>query len=124
VHPDLGFADGDPVRVVSRRGATTLPALVTTTIRADTVFIPYHWAGAVAANALTVDALDERSRIPEFKVCACRVERGDGLDPVPPPPMPLGIDQPRAEVAALTDPASPSSSQGRSTADRHPTAER
>ncbi|MGH2688040.1 MAG: molybdopterin oxidoreductase family protein, partial [Actinomycetota bacterium] len=45
VHPSLGFANGDPVRVVTRRGSATYPALVVTTIRPDTVFIPYHWAG-------------------------------------------------------------------------------
>ena len=104
VHPSLGFADGDAVRVSSRRGPTTLPALVTATIRPDTVFIPYHWAGVVAANGLTVDALDERSRIPEFKVCACRVEAGDALDAVPPPPVAPGEEPDVAEVAALGDP--------------------
>ena len=90
VHPSLGFADGDPVRVVTRRGAVTYPALVTEAIRADTVFVPYHWAGAVAANVLTIDALDPISKMPEFKVCACRVERGQAVDPVPEPPMPPG----------------------------------
>ena len=83
VHPSLGFADGDPVRVVTRRGAVTYPALVTEAIRADTVFVPYHWAGPIAANVLTIDALDPISKMPEFKVCACRVERGQAVDPVP-----------------------------------------
>ena len=49
----LGVADGDIVRVTSRRGSIELPARVTTTIRPDTVFIPYHWAGRQAANQLT-----------------------------------------------------------------------
>ena len=44
VHSSLGFVTGDPVRVVTRRGNITFPALVTDTIRADTVFVPYHWA--------------------------------------------------------------------------------
>ena len=90
VHPSLGFADGDPVRVVTRRGAVTYPALVTEAIRPDTVFVPYHWAGPIAANVLTIDALDPISKMPEFKVCACRVERGQAVDPVPEPPMPPG----------------------------------
>jgi assimilatory nitrate reductase catalytic subunit len=107
VHPSLGFADGDPVRVVTRRGSTTLPALVTATIRAD-----------------TVDALDERSRIPEFKVCACRIEAGDELDAVPPPPTEPGTGPDPAEVAALTDRSPPTAPQGRGTANRWPTAER
>ena len=45
----------------------TAPAKVVTTIRPDTVFIPFHWVGA---NRLTNDALDPASRMPEFKVCA------------------------------------------------------
>src|SRR4029453_1612343 len=73
VNPSLGFADGDPVRVVTRRGTVTSPALVTEAIRPDTVFVPYHWAGPIAANVLTIDALDPISKMPELKVCACRV---------------------------------------------------
>jgi assimilatory nitrate reductase catalytic subunit len=63
------------VRVTSRRGSIELPARVTTTIRPDTVFIPYHWAGRQAANQLTNPVLDPESKIPEYKVCAVRVER-------------------------------------------------
>lgn len=51
----------------------TLAANVVTTIREDTVFIPYHWANEKSANPLTNRALDPYSRIPEYKVCACRV---------------------------------------------------
>jgi assimilatory nitrate reductase catalytic subunit len=79
IHPRLaeqhGIADGDRVRVTSRRGTITVPANVVTTIRPDTVFIPYHWAGALAANQLTNPVLDPESKIPEFKVCAVRIER-------------------------------------------------
>ena len=57
VHPSLGFTDDDPVRIVTRRGAVTLPALVTETIRPDTIFVPYHWAAPVAANILIIDIL-------------------------------------------------------------------
>ena len=59
----------------SRRGAMTLKANVVTTIRPDTVFIPYHWAGKKAANQLTLRALDPISKIPEYKVCAVRIRR-------------------------------------------------
>jgi assimilatory nitrate reductase catalytic subunit len=79
IHPllatDLGVADGDIVRVTSRRGSMTLPAKVVATIRPDTVFIPYHWAGRQAVNQLTNRALDPLSKIPEYKVSAVRVER-------------------------------------------------
>jgi assimilatory nitrate reductase catalytic subunit len=79
IHPRLaeehGIADGDTVRVTSRRGSMTLPASVVSTIRPDTIFIPYHWAGRHAANQLTNRALDPVSKIPEYKVCAVRLER-------------------------------------------------
>ena len=39
------------------------------------MFIPYHWGGRKAANQLTNPVLDPESKIPEFKVCAVRVER-------------------------------------------------
>ncbi len=79
IHPALadqhGIADGDLVRVTSRRGSMDLPARVVTTIRPDTVFIPYHWAGRQAANQLTNPALDPISKIPEYKVSAVHLER-------------------------------------------------
>ncbi len=52
-----------------------MPAKVVATIRPDTVFIPYHWAGNRAANQLTNRALDPISKIPEYKVSAVRIER-------------------------------------------------
>src|SRR5262249_17620329 len=82
MHPVLAdrfdIADADLVRVTSRRGEITLPARVVNTIRPDTVFIPYHWPGAQAANQLTNRAVDPRSKMPEFKVAAVRVERAGG----------------------------------------------
>ncbi|MFF3497965.1 molybdopterin oxidoreductase family protein [Streptomyces sp. NPDC003247] len=70
----LGAAEGDPVAVVSRRGRAVAPARITTGIRPDTVFMPFHWPGEGRANTLTNPALDPTSRMPEFKVCAVRVE--------------------------------------------------
>ncbi|MFV2094117.1 molybdopterin oxidoreductase family protein [Micromonospora sp. LOL_013] len=79
LHPDLaarlGVADGDPVRVTSRRGEMRAPARLTGSIRPDTVFAPFHWGGAGRINSVTNDALDPTSRMPEFKICAVRVER-------------------------------------------------
>jgi assimilatory nitrate reductase catalytic subunit len=54
-----------------------LRVLVLKTIRPDTVFIPYHWAGRKSANQLTISAQDPISKIPEFKVCAVRVKKAD-----------------------------------------------
>ena len=85
IHPKLadalGIANGDQVTVRSRRGEITLPAAVVTTIRPDTVFIPYHWPGDKSANRLTNRAVDPLSKMPEFKVAAVRVERAGGNAP-------------------------------------------
>ncbi|EPH43456.1 putative Assimilatory nitrate reductase catalytic subunit [Streptomyces aurantiacus JA 4570] len=78
VHPRLAarlrVADGEAVAVVSRRGRVVVPARVTSSIRPDTVFMPFHWPGEGRANTLTHPALDPVSRMPEFKVCAVRLE--------------------------------------------------
>ena len=52
-------------------------ASVVKTIRPDTVFIPYHWPGRRSANLLTHRTLDPRSKIPEYKVSACRIEKAE-----------------------------------------------
>ncbi len=79
IHPRLaeahGIVDGDWVEVGTRRSTITLRAMVVKTIRPDTVFIPYHWPGPLSANRLTHRTLDPRSKIPEFKVSACRIEK-------------------------------------------------
>ena len=79
LHPDLaermGIGDGDGVRVVSRRGTAEGTATLTTAIRRDTVFMPFHWGGRGRVNSVTNPALDPVSRMPEFKVCAVRLER-------------------------------------------------
>jgi assimilatory nitrate reductase catalytic subunit len=81
IHPrlagKLGIQDGDWVTAETRRSAITLRAMVVTTIRPDTIFIPYHWAGEKSANRLTVAAQDPISKIPQYKVCGCRVRKAD-----------------------------------------------
>jgi assimilatory nitrate reductase catalytic subunit len=74
----LGIGNGDWATAETRRGAITLRAMVVTTIRPDTIFIPYHWPGEKSANRLTVAAQDPISKIPQYKVCGCRVRRADG----------------------------------------------
>ena len=59
----------------TRRGAITLKAQVVTTIRPDTIFIPYHWAGPKSANQLTVAAFDPYSRQPAYKAAAVAIEK-------------------------------------------------
>src|SRR5581483_11023749 len=87
IHPRLaerlGITDGDWVTVTTRRDDLTIRAMVVRTIRPDTIFIPYHWPGIRSANRLTHRTLDPRSKIPEFKVSACRVRKATGPDPSP-----------------------------------------
>ncbi len=45
------------------------------TIRPDTVFVPYHWAGKQSINRLTISAQDPISKIPEYKACAVRLKK-------------------------------------------------
>jgi assimilatory nitrate reductase catalytic subunit len=79
IHPDtargLRIADGDYVILTTRRGRAVMKAHLTRDIRLDTLFVPFHWGGAGSANALTHGALDKVSRMPEFKVCATRIEK-------------------------------------------------
>ena len=94
VHPEtataLGIVDGDPVRVTTRRGTTVLAARVTRTIRADTVFVPYHWSPPIAGNQLTISRFDPTSGIPNYKACAVKIERSaEPAYPVPMPPVPV-----------------------------------
>jgi assimilatory nitrate reductase catalytic subunit len=74
IHPrvaaQLGIAEGRPVRLTTARGSMVLPARLTSDIRPDTVFVPFHFGGAGSVNELTNDALDPVSKMPEFKACA------------------------------------------------------
>jgi assimilatory nitrate reductase catalytic subunit len=71
-----GIAAGDAVRLGTRRGVARFKVKVSPGIRDDTVFVPFHWGGESSVNRLTNSALDPTSRMPEFKVCAARIESG------------------------------------------------
>lgn len=80
----LGIAEGDIVRVRSRRGGIEAPARVSN-IREGVLFAPWHY-GDMPANRLTLSAWDPVSKQPEFKVSAVAIERlrkGDGPAPAP-----------------------------------------
>ena len=70
----LGIKNGDPVRLTTRRGQVDATAWVTERVAPQVIFIPFHYAEA-AANKLTTKNLDPEAKIPEFKVCAVRLER-------------------------------------------------
>ncbi|HYF54448.1 MAG TPA: molybdopterin dinucleotide binding domain-containing protein, partial [Salinarimonas sp.] len=78
LHPDalarLGVEAGEPIRVTTRRGTVALTARADPAMQPDMVFIPFAYVEA-AANLLTIPQLDPMGKIPEFKVCAARVER-------------------------------------------------
>ncbi len=76
----LGIADGETVRVISRRGAITAKAKVTEVSPAGVVFMTFHFAES-PTNQLTNLALDPTAKIPEYKVCAVRIEKAG--EPVP-----------------------------------------
>jgi len=74
LHPDLArrldIGPADIVQLTSRRGKANFRAKITDEIRPDTIFVPFHWGGLSAANALTNPALDPHSKMPAFKLCA------------------------------------------------------
>jgi predicted molibdopterin-dependent oxidoreductase YjgC len=70
----LGITDREKIRVVSRRGSIEIKPEITDRVAEGTVFVPFHFAEA-AANVLTNDVLDPVAKIPEYKVCAVRIEK-------------------------------------------------
>ncbi|MDD7965602.1 molybdopterin oxidoreductase family protein [Actinomycetospora lemnae] len=87
IHPDLaarlGVAEGGDLLLRTRRGRARVRARLTPTIRPDTVFAPFHWAGEQTINDLTNPALDPASRMPEFKVCAVALEAATTREDTP-----------------------------------------
>jgi formate dehydrogenase major subunit len=69
-----GISKRDLIHVISRRGAIDIKPEITERVPIGTLFIPFHFAEA-AANTLTIDALDPVAKIPEYKVCAVRIEK-------------------------------------------------
>jgi predicted molibdopterin-dependent oxidoreductase YjgC len=70
----LGIEDRERVNVISRRGKIRIKAALTFSVDRNVVFIPFHFAES-AANTLTNRAFDPVAKIPEYKVCAARVEK-------------------------------------------------
>jgi len=70
----LGIADGDMVKVISRRGEIVAKARVTETSPVGVVSMDFHFAES-PANVITNPALDPVAKIPELKVAAVRIEK-------------------------------------------------
>ena len=73
----LGIKSKDMMKVSSRRGEVKIRARLTTSVPPGTIFIPFNFRES-AANALTISARDPVSKIPEFKVCAVKIEKAVG----------------------------------------------
>ena len=71
IHPGTaasrGIADGDYATVTNERGEVLCRAELSNSVRADTVFLPFHFPGQENANRLTEAATDPISGMPEFK---------------------------------------------------------
>ena len=70
-----GLAEGEPVRVRSRRGSVVIPAHIDAGLRAGLVFTTFHFNDEVATNLLTIDAVDPKSGTAEFKAAAVAIEK-------------------------------------------------
>ena len=70
----LGIKDGDRVRCSSRRGSIETTARVGTKTSPGESWMPFHFPDG-NANWLTNAALDKFARIPEYKVCAIKIEK-------------------------------------------------
>jgi predicted molibdopterin-dependent oxidoreductase YjgC len=66
--------DQEMVRVKSKRGEITAYAWITDRVAAGTIFANFHFPES-PANELTIAALDPLAKIPEYKVCAVKVEK-------------------------------------------------
>jgi len=92
IHPQaaarLGIVNDEVVRVRTPRHSMELKALVVTTIRPDTLFIPYHYGHEHSVNQLTNPAVDPGVKIPEYKACAATLEK---LSAPTPPSGPGGV---------------------------------
>ncbi|MCZ2110793.1 MAG: formate dehydrogenase subunit alpha [Dehalococcoidia bacterium] len=79
IHPDdaleLGIEEGDAVLAMSRRGKLSGEAIITDGVQPGSIFVPFVKLAGSAANFLTNNVYDAESRIPEYKVCAVRIEK-------------------------------------------------
>ncbi|MBQ4485833.1 MAG: formate dehydrogenase subunit alpha [Oscillospiraceae bacterium] len=70
----LGIKNNERIKVISRRGEITATARVGRKVSAGETWMPFHFPDS-PVNVITNAALDEFARIPEYKVCAVRLEK-------------------------------------------------
>lgn len=102
MHPadaeELGLVTSDWVAISSRRGTVKSRLIVTKRSPRNTIFLPFHFAEA-AANLLTLDKVDGRAKIPDYKNTAVKVGKTtapEGWDD--------GYNIPLFERGAIKDP--------------------
>lgn len=71
---ELSIEEGRTVRASTRRGSVEVKAHITDRVKKGRIFLSFHFNEA-PANMLTIAALDPESKIPEFKVCAAKLEK-------------------------------------------------
>ncbi|MGB7340380.1 MAG: formate dehydrogenase subunit alpha [Phototrophicaceae bacterium] len=100
MHPDdaqnLQIISGDWVEITSRRGSIICRVLVTGRSPVGTIFLPFHFVEA-AANILTLDKIDPRAKIPDFKMAAVKLRKVDA-------PKREGAEIDLTERGAIKDP--------------------
>ena len=78
IHPEdaatLAVNDGDAVKLATRRGEIEVPARISNKVKPGLLFVPFHFAEN-SANVLTNSAFDPTAKIPEYKVCAVKIEK-------------------------------------------------
>jgi formate dehydrogenase major subunit len=70
----LNLTEGEIVKILSRRGYAYTRCKPTERVKAGAVYMTYQW-WIGACNELTISSLDPASRTPEYKYCACRIEK-------------------------------------------------
>lgn len=100
MHPQdahaLQLVSGDWVEATSRRGSVVCRVMVTGRSPAGTVFLPFHFVEA-AANLLTLDKVDQRAKIPDFKMAAVKLRKADA-------PQREGTEIPLEDRGAIKNP--------------------
>ena len=71
---ELGLNQGDRATIASRRGSITARTQMTRRMKKGTVFVPFHYVES-CVNKLTNPAMDPIAKIPEYKVCAVKIEK-------------------------------------------------